>query len=80
MRYSRYWAVIDYSDLMPTIRYLPPDLLRRCLDLIKLHWADPQTEERTTLNMLEYATIAESQLIATETRADTRELYGGKVF
>ena len=80
MRYSRYWAVIDYSDLMPTIRYLPPDLLRRCLDLIKLHWADPQTEERTTLNMLEYATIAESQLIATETRADARELYGGKVF
>jgi MAC/Perforin domain len=79
IRYSRYWAVIDYSDLTPTIRYLPPDLLRQCLDLIKLHWADPQTEERTTLNMLEYATIAESKLIASEAPNDARKIYGGRV-
>jgi hypothetical protein len=78
VRYSRYWAVIDYSDLVPTIRYLPPDLLRRCLDLIKLHWADPQTEERTTLNMLDYATIAESKLISSEASTDAHEVYGGR--
>ncbi|RRH93907.1 hypothetical protein EH240_28590 [Mesorhizobium tamadayense] len=78
IRYSRYWAVVTYSDLVPTIRYLPPDLLRQCLGLIGSHWADPQTEERTTLNMLEYATIAESKLLASEKQSGAREIYGGK--
>lgn len=79
VRYSRYWAVIDYSDLVPTIRYLPPDLLRQCLALIGTHWADPQTEERTTLNMLEYATVAESKLMASEKPSSARETYGGSI-
>jgi hypothetical protein len=78
IRYSRYWAVIDYSDLVPTIRYLPPDLLRQCLGIIKAHWADPQTEERTSLNMLEYATLAESAWMKSQERDDAHEIYGGR--
>jgi hypothetical protein len=77
VRYSRYWAVIDYSDLVPTIRYLEPDLLRQCLALIRAHWADPQTEERTTLNMLEYATIAEAKQMKPKAPDAAHEFYGG---
>lgn len=79
VRYSPYWAVIKYSDLVPTIRFLPPALLRQCLSLIGSHWADPQTEERTTLNMLEYATVAESKLMASEKQGGVREIYGGNI-
>lgn len=77
LRFSGNWAVIDYADLMPTIRYLPKDLLRGCLGLIKAHWADPQTEERTTLNMLEYATLAESSWMNAQLVDAPHEIYGG---
>ena len=78
LKNSRYWAIIDYVDLAPTIQYLPPGLLRQCLALIKAHWADPETEGRTVLNMLEYATLAESAWMKSQAaRDDLHEIYGG---
>ena len=66
LRSSKNWGVIDYTDLVPTIRFLGPNLLRECLALIKLHWADPDTTQHTALNMLEYATVTEASLMATD--------------
>jgi hypothetical protein len=60
---SMNWGVINYADLVPTIRFLGPDLLRECLGLIKLHWSDEDTTQHTALNMLEYATEAEAPLM-----------------
>jgi MAC/Perforin domain len=77
LRYSPNWSVIEYSGLTPTIQYLPPDLLRECLALIKAHWADPETEGMTALNMLEYATLAESARIKSEAPDVLHEIYGG---
>jgi hypothetical protein len=77
LRWSPNWSVIEYSDLAPTIQYLPADLLRACLGLIKAYWADPQTEERTVLNMLEYATAAESAWLKSQAPDALRGIYGG---
>jgi hypothetical protein len=66
LRMCNNWSVIEYSELEPTIRYLKTDLLRGCLAVIKLHWADPGTQDKTALNMLDYANLAEATLLAAE--------------
>jgi hypothetical protein len=76
LRLCNNWGVIEYQDLEPTIRYLKPDLLRECVAICKMHWADPGTNQRTALNMLEYANSAESRLLATENSDSGHFLWG----
>jgi hypothetical protein len=73
LRSSQNWGLINYSDLVPTIIFLGPNLLRECLGLIKLHWADEDTRFYTALNMLEYATIAEARLMAADIKTKDKE-------
>lgn len=73
LRSCKNWGVVDYGDLAPTILYLAPNLLRECLALIKLHWADPDTADYTALDMREYATLAEAKLIALDLRRGDSE-------
>ncbi|MGH9327488.1 MAG: MAC/perforin domain-containing protein [Terriglobia bacterium] len=57
-----YWRVIGYEKSTPTIRFLRPDLLTRCIALLKKYAADPETARYTVLDMMQYALANQATL------------------
>ena len=48
------WNVTEYSNLKPTIQFLPDALRQKCVALILMHHNHPDTKKHTFLNMRDY--------------------------
>ncbi len=57
-----YWKVIRYGNSVPTIRFLEPVLLKKCVALLKEYASDAQTAGYTSMDMMRYTLAAQSAL------------------
>ncbi len=60
--YSK-WAVIEYVELIPTIKFLDPLNRNKCTKLINQHFLSSETQKKTVIDMGSYASSLMEDLV-----------------